>query len=103
MVFQNLIANSLKFCETRPEIEIAAAKEGSEWIFSVKDNGVGFDSKYIDKLFHRFQRLHAKARFPGSGLGLALCKRILQRHSGRIWAQSKENAGAMFFFALPAE
>lgn len=103
LVFQNLIGNSLKFCEIRPEIEILAAREGNEWIFSVKDNGVGFDANYIDRLFHRFQRLHAQALFPGTGLGLALCKRIVDRHSGRIWAQSNENEGATFYFALPAE
>jgi light-regulated signal transduction histidine kinase (bacteriophytochrome) len=103
MVFQNLIGNSLKFCETRPEIEILASREGNEWIFSVKDNGVGFDAKYIDRLFHRFQRLHAKTLFPGTGLGLALCKRIIDRHSGRIWAQSNGNEGATFCIALPAD
>jgi light-regulated signal transduction histidine kinase (bacteriophytochrome) len=103
LVFQNLIANSLKFCEIRPEIEILASQKENEWIFTVKDNGVGFDANYTDKLFHRFQRLHARGRFPGTGLGLALCKRIVDRHSGRIWAHSKESEGATFYFALPAE
>jgi light-regulated signal transduction histidine kinase (bacteriophytochrome) len=103
LLFQNLLSNSLKFCRCRPRIHISASREANEWIFSVRDNGVGFDMNYVDRLFHRFQRLHAKAEFPGSGLGLALCKRIVDRHNGRIWAESDGQNGATFHFALPAE
>ncbi|HEY9757626.1 MAG TPA: ATP-binding protein [Oculatellaceae cyanobacterium] len=103
MVFQNLVGNSLKFCDSRPKIRIDATRAANEWIFSVQDNGVGFDMQYIEKLFHRFQRLHAKARYPGTGLGLALCKRIIDRHSGKIWARSDKNQGATFCFSLSAE
>lgn len=103
LLFQNLLSNSLKFCRSRPRIDIAASKQAEEWVFSVRDNGVGFDMNYVDRLFHRFQRLHAKAEFPGSGLGLALCKRIIDRHNGRIWAESDGKNGATFHFALPAD
>ncbi len=103
LLFQNLLSNSLKFCRARPRIEIAASTQANEWIFCVRDNGVGFDMNYVDRLFRRFQRLHAKADFPGSGLGLALCKRIIDRHSGRIWAESDGQNGATFYFVLPAE
>ncbi len=103
LLFQNLLSNSLKFCRSRPCIDIAASQQAGEWVFSVRDNGVGFNMNYVDRLFHRFQRLHAKAEFPGSGLGLALCKRIIDRHNGRIWAESDGRNGATFHFALPAE
>ena len=101
LLFQNLINNAMKFCERQPHIEIVAQKEGPDWLFSVKDNGVGFDAKHINKLFQRFQRLHTAAQFPGSGLGLALCKTIVDRHKGKIWAESTSDKGSMFCFTIP--
>lgn len=100
LLFQNLIGNALKFSEA-PAIKIAATQNESGWLFSVADNGVGFDMKYVDQLFNRFKRLHAKAEYPGAGLGLALCKRIIERHGGTIWAQSKCDIGTTIFFTIP--
>ncbi|MBX9721356.1 MAG: hypothetical protein K2X81_08180 [Candidatus Obscuribacterales bacterium] len=101
LLFQNLIANALKFSE-RPVIDISATASEDGWLFSISDNGVGFDMKYVDKLFIRFQRLHAPAHYAGTGLGLALCKRIIDRHGGKIWAQSILGKGSNFHFTLPA-
>lgn len=100
LLIQNLISNSLKFSE-QPEIKISAVQKQNEWLFSVSDNGVGFDMKYVDKLFHRFERLHASVHYPGNGLGLALCKRIVDRHGGQIWAESVLEKGSTFYFTLP--
>lgn len=100
LLFQNLIGNALKFSEA-PAIKIAATQNESGWLFSVADNGVGFDMKYVDQLFNRFKRLHAKAQYPGTGLGLALCKRIIERHGGKIWAQSECDIGTTIFFTIP--
>lgn len=100
LLFQNLIANALKFSE-RPVIDISAAPSNDGWLFSISDNGVGFDMKYADKLFRRFQRLHASVHYPGTGLGLALCKRIIDRHGGKIWAESILERGSNFHFTLP--
>lgn len=100
LLFQNLVSNALKFSDA-PRIEIAAQQEQSAWLFSVSDNGVGFDMKYVDQLFNRFKRLHAQAQYPGTGLGLALCKRIIQRHGGEIWAESKPDIGTTVSFTIP--
>lgn len=100
LLFQNLISNALKFSKS-PAIKIAAKKNDSGWVFSVSDNGVGFDMKYVDQLFSRFKRLHAPAQYPGTGLGLALCKRIIERHGGTIWAQSEPDVGTTIFFNIP--
>ena len=100
LLFQNLIGNALKFSES-PVIKVAATQNDSGWLFSVTDNGVGFDMKYVDQLFNRFKRLHAKAQYPGTGLGLALCKRIIERHGGAIWAQSEPDVGTTIFFTIP--
>lgn len=100
LLFQNLISNALKFSEA-PTIQIAAKQDQSAWLFSVSDNGVGFDMKYVDQLFNRFKGLHARAQYPGSGLGLALCKRIIERHGGEIWAESKPDIGTTISFTIP--
>ncbi|MFN8012299.1 MAG: ATP-binding protein [Holophagaceae bacterium] len=104
-LFQNLLGNALKFRDrSRPlEIEIGATREGSFWRCTVKDNGPGIDPKYQEQIFTLFQRLHSKGEYPGSGIGLAFCKRIVQRHGGRIGVESAPGAGATFFFTLPAE
>lgn len=104
-LFQNLVGNALKF--RRPgqplEIDIGAAPEGLGWRCWVKDNGIGFDAKYADRVFALFQRLHAKDAFPGNGIGLAFCKRIVERHGGRIRVESTPGEGSTFTFTLPTE
>lgn len=102
-LFQNLIANSLKYRDAGkpPKIEVKAAKTDGEWIFSVRDNGIGFDKQYAEQIFLMFRRLHGPHEYPGSGIGLALCKRIVQTHGGRIWVESKPGDGSVFSFTLP--
>ena len=102
-LFQNLIGNALKFKgEERPHVEVAAERDGSYWLFSVCDNGIGFDQKYADRVFGVFKRLHRNRDIPGTGIGLAICQRIIDRHGGRIWAESTPGKGATFYFTLPA-
>ncbi len=102
-VFANLLSNAVKYTrrQAAPEVEIRGRREGAETIYSVKDNGVGFDMKYADKLFGVFQRLHAQEDFEGTGVGLALVQRIVHRHGGRVGAEGRPNEGASFFFTLP--
>jgi signal transduction histidine kinase len=103
VVITNLISNAVKYTAPRPQavVEITAKRDGDEVTVDVRDNGVGFDMKYADKLFGVFQRLHGD-EFPGTGIGLATVKRIIERHRGRIWADGKLDAGATFHFTLPA-
>jgi signal transduction histidine kinase len=102
-VFQNLIGNALKFKGKDPlTIEVAAQKAEHEWFFSVKDNGIGIDPHYSEQIFEIFKRLHSKEKYPGSGIGLTICKRIVERHGGRIWVESSEGKGAAFYFTVPA-
>lgn len=102
-VWINLISNALKYSQPKPEpvIEIDSYSEGDFIIYSVKDNGVGFDMKYYDKLFGVFQRLHGENEFSGTGIGLAIVSRIITRHYGKVWAEGKVNEGAIFYFSLP--
>lgn len=100
-VFQNLISNSIKFqANGTPRIHVSADHEGQEWIIKVRDNGIGIDPKYFNKLFAIFKRLHRREEYPGTGIGLAICKKIIDRHKGRIWIESEPGKGATFCFTI---
>jgi PAS domain S-box-containing protein len=102
-VFINLISNAAKFTRSKqnPYIEIGSYEEKDQYVFYVKDNGVGFDAQYINKLFGIFQRLHNIEEFEGTGIGLAIVKRVINRHGGYVWADGTEGEGAVFYFSLP--
>ncbi len=101
-VMQNLIGNAIKFHgDERPKIEVSSRQNSREWIIAVKDNGIGIKMEYADKIFQMFQRLHTREKYQGTGVGLAIVKKIVERHGGRIWVESTEGKGSTFMFTLP--
>ena len=102
-LFQNLISNAIKFRTpgTSPQIQISATPRPSDWLFGVAADGIGIEQQYLDRIFTIFQRLHTRDQYPGTGMGLTICKKIVQCHHGKIWATSELGVGATFWFTIP--
>jgi light-regulated signal transduction histidine kinase (bacteriophytochrome) len=101
-VLQNLIGNAIKFHGPNPPVvRVEARQEQGSWVFSVRDNGIGIDPQFYDKIFVIFQRLHTREQYPGTGIGLTVCKKIIERHGGRIWVESRPGEGTTFYFTIP--
>ncbi len=103
-LLQNLIGNALKYRSERPpQVHITAQPQGHAWLFAVQDNGIGFDPHHAERIFGVFQRLHTREKYPGTGIGLAICRKIVERHGGCIWAEGRPGEGATFYFTIPME
>ena len=105
-LMQNLISNGLKYHGTDPPHVHVSAEPGikkNEWIVSVRDNGIGIDPKYFGRIFEIFKRLHGQKEYPGTGIGLAVCRRVVERHGGAIWVESEPGRGSNFRFSIPAD
>ena len=102
-LFENLIGNAVKYCGDKPpRVEVSAERRGKHWVFCVADNGIGIDANDHQQIFDIFARLHPKDRYPGTGIGLAICRKIVEHHGGRIWVESRLGSGSRFFFTLPS-
>jgi chemotaxis family two-component system sensor kinase Cph1 len=101
-LFQNLIGNALKYRSSEaPMVHVGASRQGDSWVFSVQDNGIGIAEQYHPRIFQLFQRLHSQKQYSGTGIGLAICQRIVERHGGRLWVESEPNRGSTFYFSIP--